>query len=152
MNVDQAIEQVAKEFPFSEYMSSLDTSHKNIAETVLRYLKPGAKVLDFASGPCDKTAIIQKLGFDCTAYDDLSDHWHNLPGNLDKIKKFASDSDVDLRVVRDRTFPFQNESFDMVMAHAVLDHLHDSPRELLLKLIGFLKPNGYLFVTQQVAL
>jgi len=147
MNIEQAKTQVADEFPFPDYVSTVDDSHHNIASTVQKWLPAGARILDFASGPCDKTAIIQKLGYKCSAYDDLSDPWHNLPGNKEKIVKFAEDSGIELHVVKDRTFPFEPNSFDMVMAHAVLDHIHGSPRELLNQLVSFIKPNGFLFVT-----
>ncbi len=147
MNADQAIKEVEQEFPFANYMSGIDDSHEHIAATVKKWVAAEGKVLDFASGPCDKAVVLQKMGYQCSAYDDLSDHWHNLPGNQETIIKFARDAGVDFHVVKDRTFPFQENTFDMVMAHAVLDHLHDSPRELLNQLVSFIKPGGYLFVT-----
>jgi len=147
MNIDQAIQEVVSAFPFNEYMSSNDSSHKNIAATVAKWAPPGGSVLDFASGPCDKTAIVQKLGFQMSACDDLGDYWHNLPGNRDRIIKFATDEGVNFHLLESYDLPYEKESFDMVMAHAVLDHLHDSPRPLLNKLISFIKPNGHLFIT-----
>src|SRR5262249_14665669 len=39
------------------------------------------------------------------------------------------------------------ESFDMVMAHHFLEHLHDSPRETVNDLVSLVKPDGYLFIT-----
>ena len=43
--------------------------------------------------------------------------------------------------------PFSHELFDMVMMHDVLEHIHDTPRELLNDLLELLKPQGLLFVT-----
>ena len=147
MNIETAKQQVEREFPFPQYMSCIDEAYVNIASTVQKWLPDGGRILDFGAGPCDKTAIVQYLGYQCTAYDDLADHWHLLPGNREKIVKFAEDAGIDFRVIQDRSLPFEENSFDMVMAHAVLDHLHDSPRELLNRLTEFIKPGGYLFIT-----
>ena len=35
----------------------------------------------------------------------------------------------------------------MIMLNDVLEHLHDSPRDLLNELVSAIKPNGYLFIT-----
>jgi SAM-dependent methyltransferase len=43
--------------------------------------------------------------------------------------------------------PFNKNSFDMIMLHDVIEHLHDSPRDLLNDLLELAKPNGLLFVT-----
>ena len=37
--------------------------------------------------------------------------------------------------------------FDMVMIHDVIEHFADSPREILLWLVGLLKPGGYLYIS-----
>ena len=147
MSIEESIKDVVEAFPFKEYMSSNDTSHYSIASTVAKWVPAGGSVLDFASGPCDKTAVVQRTGFQCTACDDLGDYWHNLPGNRERIMQFAADEGIDFHLLESRELPFKEESFDMVMAHAVLDHLHDSPRPLLNKLISFIKPNGYLFIS-----
>ena len=60
--------------------------------------------------------------------------------------------DEELDVLRhakydDRVSPFEPETFDIIMMHDVIEHLHDSPREIVLKLVNFLKPEGFIFVT-----
>jgi 2-polyprenyl-3-methyl-5-hydroxy-6-metoxy-1,4-benzoquinol methylase len=35
----------------------------------------------------------------------------------------------------------------MVMLHSVLQHLPDSPRDLLVNLVERIRPGGYLFIT-----
>ena len=42
---------------------------------------------------------------------------------------------------------FEKESFDMVMSNDVLEHLHDSPRELVNDLVELIRPNGLLLIT-----
>ncbi len=145
--IEDAIERVRSRFPFAGYIPERGGGHANIAGCVLKLLKPGASILDFGSGPCDKTAVLQMLGYSCTAYDDLADDWHLLDENREKVIQWANDCGIRFKLAGRNGLPFEKESFDMVMAHDVLEHLHDSPRDLLNDLLELAKPNGYLFVT-----
>ena len=150
MRPEEAVDFVKKRFPFDGYMT-YGSDHKGayatVADTVTRYLPRGSTVLDFGCGPCDKTAVVQALGYRCAGYDDLQDDWHRLPGNLDRIRKFAAESGIDFRLAGSGAMPFAANEFDMVMMHDVLEHLHNSPRDLLNDLLGRVKPGGLLFVT-----
>lgn len=150
MTPEEAIQLAVQRFPFQEYMTprtGVKGAYLNIANTALRYLQPGSKILDFGCGPCDKTSILQFLGFQCSGYDDLQDDWHKMPGNREKILSFARECGIEFNLASDGMFPFQKNSFDMVMLHDVLEHLHDSPRDLLNDLLELAKPEGLLFVT-----
>jgi SAM-dependent methyltransferase len=147
MDPDAAIAYVLQRFPFQNYMDESVDSYKNIAATAQRYLKPGDRILDFGAGPCDKTAVLQSMGFRCAAFDDLLDDWHSEGDNRERILRFAAECGIDFRLASDGYLPFHQESFEMVMLHDVLEHLHDSPRELLNDLIALIRPDGYLFVT-----
>ena len=150
MTIEKAIQSVVKKFPFKGYMTSRSKARgifSNIAKTVVRYLRPGSRILDFGSGPCDKTAVLQSLGFLCSAYDDLQDDWHLNPGNQEKIISFAMECGVNFKLATDRALPFEKNFFDMVMLHSVIEHFHDSPRELLNDLLELVKPGGLLFIT-----
>jgi SAM-dependent methyltransferase len=147
MNFEHARKIVEKRFPYDGYMDISNDSYVNITNTITKYLKPKARILDFGSGPCDKTAIIQQLGYQCSAFDDLGDDWHLVDGNREKIIDFAKSFEIDFRLASDGYLPFDKNSFDMVMAHDVLEHLHDSPQALLNDLAELIKPNGFLFIT-----
>jgi SAM-dependent methyltransferase len=151
MTPEQAILLVIEKFPFSHYTEhGGDTgggSYLNIANTALRHLKPSSKILDFGCGPCDKTAILQFLGYSCSGYDDLGDDWCNLPGSKEKIQDFAKGCGIDFHIAIDNVFPFEKNFFDMVMLHDVIEHLHDSPRDILNDLLDLVRPEGLLFIT-----
>jgi SAM-dependent methyltransferase len=147
MKPKEAIQLVAGSFPFEGYVNPATGAYLNIAETALRYLKPGGKVLDFGCGPCDKTAVLQLSGLKCSGYDDLRDDWHNIPGNQARIISFARKCGIDFKMATDGPLPFEANLFDMIMLHDVLEHLHDSPRDLLNDLLELAKPDGLLFVT-----
>ena len=150
MGPKEAVAFVKNQFPFEGYMtygSEDKGAYATVARTVTHYLQAGSKILDFGCGPCDKTAVVQALGFQCAGYDDLQDDWHRLPGNLDRIRRFAAESGIDFRLADGGAMPFAANEFDMVMMHDVLEHLHNSPRDLLNDLLGFVRPGGLLFVT-----
>lgn len=147
MTVDEAIRRTIEEFPFEGYMLPEKGAYVHIANIALRHLKFGDSILDFGCGPCDKTAVLQFLGFHCSACDDLQDDWHKIPGNREKILSFANKCGIDFRQANTEMLPFDKNSFDMIMIHDVLEHLHDSPRDLLNDLLTLVKPNGLLFVT-----
>jgi 2-polyprenyl-3-methyl-5-hydroxy-6-metoxy-1,4-benzoquinol methylase len=150
MRPDEAVQLVKKRFPFQDYMTSGSQdkgAYGTVGDTVLRHLQPGSRILDFGCGPCDKTAVVQQLGFRCTGYDDLQDEWHQVPGNIDKIRAFAAECGIDFRPADGGALPFAKQSFDMVMMLDVLEHLHDSPRDLMNDLLELVRPGGLLFVT-----
>lgn len=137
------IDGVKKRFPFPGYMSGDLAAYHTVADVVSRYLKAGDRLLDFGSGPCDKTAVAAALGVTCDAVDDLGDDWYQRGTNVTKIQSFAKDSGITFS----RTFtPAPSGTYDMVMMNDVLEHIADSPRELLLDLVNSLKTSGYLFI------
>lgn len=148
MNIEDCKQRVKQKFPFPECIdNTLCRSENDIANTINKYLNPGSKILDFGSGSCEKTAIIQCLGYECTAFDDLLDGWHRENGNVKKIINFANEFNIDFKLAEDGYLPFRKEYFDMVMSHHVLEHFHDSPKDVLNDLCELLKPNGLLFIT-----
>jgi 2-polyprenyl-3-methyl-5-hydroxy-6-metoxy-1,4-benzoquinol methylase len=141
------IDEVTREFPFPGYMEARGNAYHSIAANCTRLLSPGAKILDFGAGPCDSTAVLARMGFNCTAIDDLNDDWHGLGSNRQQIRSFARTAGIDL-IVSDRIpQTLATDSFDMVMIHDVIEHFADSPHELLLRLIRLLKIGGYLYIS-----
>lgn len=147
MTPEEAIDIVRDRYPFEGYMDTPRGAYLNISMTVLRNMEPGGQILDFGSGPCDKTSVLQTLGFECSAYDDLQDHWHKINGNRQKIIAFTKECGIDFKLADGSALPFQKNHFDMLMMHDVLEHLHDSPRDLLNDLLELVKPEGLFFAT-----
>ena len=146
-SLDDARRRVHDRFPFPGFLDGALRTTKTIADTVRKYIPPGSKILDFGCGPCDKTAVIQALGYECSGFDDLQDDWHLMSDNTLKIRTFAREFGINLKLASDGYLPFEKDSFDMVMMHDVLEHLHDSPRELLNDLAELIKTGGLLFIT-----
>jgi SAM-dependent methyltransferase len=139
-------------FPFPKYIDSSKKYEMNAILSNLIKIIPdfeGKRLLDIGSGPMDKTAVFQLFGFDCSAVDDLNDPWHKESNNTTEIKQFAKRLGIDFYHQRegDYKIPFKTKSFDVVCALAVIEHLHESPRNFLNKMGEFLKPDGILIIT-----
>ena len=149
MNPEEAFNQLKNEFPFNDYLNcnTLDNSYKTVTSVVLKNLPNQAKILDFGCGPCDKTAILQKLGYNCHGFDDLEDDWHKINNNREIILDFINKQGINFIDAKSNNWPIKETSFDMIMLHDVLEHLHDSPRTLLNELLLNLKEEGLLFIT-----
>jgi SAM-dependent methyltransferase len=107
------------------------------------------RLLDIGCGPMHKTAVFQALGFQCCAVDDLNDSWHLRDGNIQQIKDYAKRIGIKFYHQKpgDYTIPFGVGSFDVVCSLAVIEHLHESPREMLNCMGTLARPNGLLVIT-----
>ena len=148
--IQAAFDDVVRAFPFGGYMSGVGVdAYRCVADVVCRYLSAGDAILDFGAGPCDTAAVLQRLGYRCFACDDLSDDWHEIGENRQKILKFAVEQGVLFEHMKEPRLPdsYPAQFFDMAMLHAVIEHLHDSPRELLNDILQVVRSGGLLFIT-----
>ncbi len=148
MTPEEALSSIVAEFPFEGYMNrgTMDAC-MNIAGVVSRHLGPGSRILDFGCGPCDKTAVLKLMGYDCHGCDDMRDEWHKRSGVMEKIVSFTAKAGIDFRVTDGGLPEYEKGWFDMIMLNDVLEHLHSSPRDVLNSLLEFAKPEGFLLVT-----
>lgn len=149
--VMKAFAEVGSAFPIPDYCQDYSRIQiEEIAASLQRIVGDfkGKRLLDVGSGPMDKAAVFSRLGFDCFAADDLSDPWHLTPGMRDAILDFGKKFDIAFhrQTPEDYSIPFENESFDVVTSIAVIEHLHDSPRQILNAMGEKLKPGGTLVV------
>lgn len=144
MTPEQAVNEVRTRFPFANYIIGDLAPWLSVGHVAERYGSPGARLFDLGAGACDKTAVAQLLGWNCVAVDDLQDDWYLRGDNIVQIQDFARSMGVQLS--REFVAP-EAETYDMVMMNDVLEHIHDSPRELLTDLVNGLKTGGHLFIT-----
>ncbi len=142
-NLIEAHKAVYEAYPLPGYMDTVWPAYQSIAFTVERHLPRGSRILDFGAGGMDKTAVLSAMGYKMYAHDDYKDEWHRLGNNYQRLMAFAEAFSIEFHVDMD----FAPESMDMVMIHDVLEHLDDSPRELLNALLALVRPGGYLFAT-----
>jgi SAM-dependent methyltransferase len=147
-----AFEEIKKIFPFENYVDASKYFAMYAVVNELQHFLPifaGKRLLDIGSGPMDKTGILQMLGFDCYAVDDLSDPWHLRNENQTKIKNFAENIGISFYHQKqgEYTIPFEVNSFDVVCSFDVVEHLHESPRGLLNTMGHYASPGGLLVIS-----
>ena len=142
--IEPLIDELKKNFPFKGYPNDATAPYYTVGNTVSKFLKPGSTLLDFGSGPCDKTSIASQLGISATACDDLQDDWYKRDDNTQKILDFAKSMKIEFEFDLSKAL---NSQYDMVMMNDVLEHIHHSPRDLLNDLVSSIKTDGYLFIT-----
>lgn len=124
-----------------------------------RYMSSGS-ILDFGCGTGVMAALCSAAGYNAHAVDiqaDVSDINRQAEseadrrgryGLLDRGRQGLGDLfGVEFRYYDGRTLPYQAQSFDGVLAYAVLEHIHDDLLESAITEISrVLKPGGMLFI------
>ena len=149
MNYHELMNELKEIFPFENYIkeNSAGDPYKTVFSIATQYLPKKSNVLDFGSGPCDKTAVVALLGHNCIAYDDMQDTWHKESDNTRKILEFSKKIGVEYINTLESGISSQDVVFDMIMLNDVLEHLHESPKDILLSLLHLLKDDGIVFIT-----
>lgn len=113
------------------------------AAFLVSYLRPGVSLLDCGCGPGTITAGLANLiaPGQVTGIDKEA-------GQLDRASAYARNQDVTNVHFQEADIyqlPFQDESFDVVFMHALLQHLQN-PLKALKEAIRVLKPGGIIGV------
>lgn len=141
--IHEAFLEVKREFPFNDYMACKLPKYLVISSLILTMVPQGSKILDVGCGPCDLTAILAKLGYRMTGIDDLSDPWHLIGRNRERIKNFASK--IGINLINKPIELAELDSFDVVLLIDILEHSLN-PRLLLNRAISAIKAEGLLFI------
>ncbi|MFZ0418039.1 MAG: class I SAM-dependent methyltransferase [Candidatus Sulfotelmatobacter sp.] len=149
-NLRDAMNLVRDRFPFPQCLDRQIPGCMNTCQAIMRHLPASTttRILDFGCGAGEKAALLSALGYQCSAYDDLADDWHKMPGNREAIENFAAAMGIDFKLAGGGSqFPWGPRTFDLVMLNDVIEHLHNSPRTLVNSLLQLLKENGLLLIT-----
>jgi 2-polyprenyl-3-methyl-5-hydroxy-6-metoxy-1,4-benzoquinol methylase len=145
--VTRAFLEVKEQFPFPRYMDHKLYKCIAVSSALLSNgCRPGSRILSIGSGPCDCEGVLSKLGYNVNALDDLSDYWHLIGKNRERILAFAKKMGIEFTMQSLYEHEFRVGHFDAVLLLDVLEHLHRSPRELLNQAVSSLKPGGTLIV------
>jgi 2-polyprenyl-3-methyl-5-hydroxy-6-metoxy-1,4-benzoquinol methylase len=134
-------------FPFPGYMIEAKIpKYRLIATKIHESCPDGAKVLSIGAGPCDLEAILSGMGYRVTGIDDLSDHWHCIGKNRERITAFAEKMNIRLVTDTEDIARLEPGSFDAVILVDILEHLHGSPRGFLNNAISLIRPGGLVLI------
>lgn len=113
----------------------------NSAAYLLPYLKPTDHLLDVGAGPGTITADLAELVENVTATEIGPEELALAQATLTKRHV----SDVEFRIADVHDLPFENDAFDVVHAHQVLQHVSD-PIRALREMVRVTKPGGIIAV------
>jgi SAM-dependent methyltransferase len=98
-------------------------------DKIVRFMEPGARVLEIGAGTGRQAAEIAARGFEIEAIE--------IPSSNYASERLFRITDYD-----GHTIPFPDQSFDIVFSSNVLEHVPDLPR-LHLEIRRVLRPDGY---------
>jgi SAM-dependent methyltransferase len=145
--VEKAIEEMRTEYPYPEILKETEEIIRSLSAPLQNLSPNGGRLLDIGCGALDKTIVFQKIGFSCFGCDDFQDPWYRSSKNLDPLLDFARRAGVEVYTQTDDfELPWEYGSFDVVTVINVIEHLHESPRDILNLAGRYLKPGGLLLV------
>ena len=145
--IDQVIRDVRVDYPFPEIFDETEDTVRTLSGLIQSLVAKGGSLLDIGCGALDKSAVLQKSGYQCFACDDFLDPWHSQEKNLGPVLEYAAQANIQVhRQVADYSIPWEEGSFDVVMLINVIEHLHQSPRDILNFAGTYLKEGGLLVV------
>jgi ubiquinone/menaquinone biosynthesis C-methylase UbiE len=119
--------------------------HREILKLLLMYLDEKGKnivVLDIASGFAIPSRVLASLGYRNIFGTDsfLTAGKQTLLRSQEKLNM------VEVRNIESQTLPFKDNSIDIVLFLATIEHLHNSPKKILTEIHRILKAGGTVLI------
>ena len=145
----EAFNFLKSNYPIPNYLNGTEVEHIFMANVVRQFLPEGGRILDIGCGGMNKSALIALLGYEVHGADDFQDPWHLRDDNLAKLRRFAKNFRITLTIQRPGHYglDYPENYFDGCIISNVIEHLNESPRDLLNNAGLFVREGGYLFVT-----
>ena len=139
-------------YPIQSYLDGvLEASpdlrcHFDIVKMASTSLGEGARILDLGAGGLDKVLPLAEMGFECSAFDDYRDPWHQ--SSFELISDLASRHNINLVTgsLQDLASGWNLGHYDMIMLNDVIEHLHFSPVALIDNCVKNLNNGGFIVV------
>ncbi|MBT9151465.1 MAG: putative methyltransferase YcgJ [candidate division WS2 bacterium] len=125
-----------------------------ILKTVLPYLNESkdAKILDVGAGGGVIPLVLRRIGYECSAIDTWEEYskvYDNRMGIKEDIIERLQRNGIRVEYcdIQKERFPFEDDSFDIVLLLDVIEHLHSSPKKPLKEIRRVLNKNGIIILT-----
>jgi len=147
LDIKSLIESVKNDYPFPQIFEETSETILNLVSIVKSQVPQCGRILDIGAGALDKVAVLQKAGYECFACDDFEDPWHKNEDHIKPLYQYASRNGIQVhKQTEEYTIPWDTSSFDAVIMINVIEHLHQSPRDILNFAGKYLKEGGLLVI------
>lgn len=114
-------------------------------EVLVDAIPKGGRVADIGAGLTPHGHALALLGYRSVLIDDFGDRWYANAADLLESQKRDGVQVVSRDVIRNGVALDAN-SFDAVMTIDCLEHLHHSPKKMLMDCVTALRPGGLFFL------
>jgi len=123
--------------------------NENIVRIVKTFFQKGGKVLDYGFGPGENLIHLLKLGFECSGIEVSEEAKRITQEKLLHYPEFNNKYDLNIINHNDKSLPFENDSFDYILANQSLYYIASEMKikHLLKEFDRILKPKGKLVIT-----
>lgn len=113
-------------------------------DVILQSIPRGGSVADVGGGITAHCHALALMGYRGVLVDDFGDHWHGSATQVLERQKRDGVEIISCDVLQG--LPLEPNSFDAIMSFDILEHLHHSPKKMLLDCAAALKPGGLFFL------
>ncbi len=106
---------------------------------------PGQRLLDVGAFPGHLTLLAHHFGYQVEGLTGRAESTTSLNQIVTRLRHHQIP--VTIADVESEPFPYSDESFDVVLALEIIEHLHYNPFRLLREAFRVLKPNGRILLS-----
>jgi len=123
-----------------------------VLKTILPYLQEHKKILDVGAGAGVIPLVLRKAGHYCQAIDTWAEYdsiYQNRMGAKEDILERLKTNGIKVKFcnIEKESFPFKDQSFNIVFLLDVIEHIPSSPEKVLKEIRRVLTANGIFVMT-----
>lgn len=118
-----------------------------VRELLLRAVPPPARLVELGAAPGEQSVGLARAGYRVTAVDLGEAEWSDRPEGSMRSRLDEAGVDLVLWDLERTPYPFDDETFDVVVLTEVVEHLREYPARSLAEACRILRRGGVLVLT-----